>query len=864
MLGLAARNLTARKRRALSTALAVFFGVAMIAGTLMLSESVNRSFDDLFGEVNEGIDVTVRPQIEVEGEFGEAPTRALDASLLDRVRTAPGVEHAEGVIANDSITILDDEGERIGPPAGGPPHLALSVLDDPSGELESLVTVSGRAPRAPNEVSIDRASAEDEGFEIGDRVRITGTPGARKYTVTGIVEFGGEASFGGASIAQFTLPEAQRLTGRQGEFDEIDVEAAEGTSPEELARAIASELPQNVAVRTGEETAEEDASSIQEGFSFLTTSLLVFAGIAVFVGAFLIFNTFSITVAQRVREFAMLRTLGASSRQVFASVLIEAALVGLLASALGIAGGFGFVELIKGLFTALGFDLPTSGLRIEPGTVAIAVGVGVGITVASALAPALRATRVAPLEALRESAGAQVSDRRRRGRRRAVAATLLIALGVAAVLVGLFGSDGFGRALSMLGAGLVLLFVGIAMFGDRFVPPLASALGWPIERLRGVTGRLARENSQRQPGRTATTAAALMIGVALVVFVGVFASSLRASIGDTLDRQFAGDVAVRNVDGFSPITAEIAAELRGIQGVRSVSPVVEVPAEIDEADGDRVLLRGLDPGSITSVTDFDWDQGSDETIAELAPDEAIVESGWAEDNGVDVGDEITVTGSGGDRITATVAGTVRDPSGLFVDSVALPRETVRRRLGARDDSIVFASFASGANPDASRGRIDRLLETRFPNAEARSQQELRDDWEGEIDQLLALIYAMLGLSVIVSIFGIVNTLSLTIFERTREIGMLRAIGTSRSQVRRLVRYESVVTALLGASTGAVIGLLLAIGAVEALREEGLILSISVGLLIAVMVAAIVIGVIAAIRPARRASRLNVIESLQYE
>ena len=864
MLGLAARNLSARKRRALSTALAVFFGVAMIAGTLMLSDSVNRSFDDLFAEVTEGIDVTVRPLVEVEGEFGEAPTRGLDASLLDRVREVEGVDHAEGVIGNESITILDDESERIGPPAGGPPHLAVSVLDDPSGELESLVPVEGREPETADEVAIDRLSADEEGFRLGDRVRIAGVPGAKEYTVSGITEFGGEASFGGASLAQFTLPEAQRLTGKEGRFDEIDVEAAEGTSPGDLAAAVNARLPDDVTVRTGEETADEDASTIQEGFSFLTTSLLVFAGIAVFVGAFLIFNTFSITVAQRVREFGMLRTLGASSRQVLASVLLEAALIGLLASALGIAGGFGFVEMIKGLFTAMGFDLPTTGLRIEPGMVAIAVGVGVGTTVVASLSPALRATRVAPLEALRESAGAQATDAARRSRRRIVVAALMIALGVAAVLVGLFASDGFGRALSMLGLGLVLLFIAIAMLGDRFVPPIASVLGWPIERLRGVTGRLARENAQRQPGRTATTAAALMIGVALVVFVGVFASSLRASIDDTLERQFAGDVAIRNTDGFSSIPATIAPAVDGVEGVDVTSPFAFIPGRVEESDGDRIWLTGIDRGTITDVTRFEWDEGSDETVAGLGPEDAIVESNWAESNGIAVGDRITVTGPGGEHVSATVAGRVEDPSGLFVDSVALPRDILRRQLGAPDDDSVYVNFAAESNPAETRQRIDELLENRFPNAQARSQDELREDWTAEVDQLLALIYALLGLSVIVSIVGIVNTLSLTILERTRELGMLRAIGTSRSQVRRMVRYESIVTALLGAMTGAVIGLVLAVGAVEALREEGLILSVSVGLLIAVLIAAIVIGIIAAIRPARRASRLNVIESLQYE
>jgi putative ABC transport system permease protein len=860
LLGLAVRNLTARKLRALSTALAVFFGVSMVAGTLMLSDSVNRTFDEVFAETTAGIDVTVRPRVEVEGEFGEGPVSGLDASLLDRVRGVDGVESAEGSIGDPTITILDENGDRIGPPQGGPPHIAVSELPAP---FESLRYVEGAPPSSPNQVAIDSIAAEEEGFEVGDRVLITGPAGARRYEISGIPEFGGGTPLGGATLAQFTLGEAQRLTGKRGRFDEIDVEAAEGTSPDDLAAAVAAAMPANVEVRTGAQTAEEDASDIKEGFSFLTTALLIFAGIAVFVGAFLIFNTFSITVAQRVRDFAMMRTLGASARQVLASVLAEAVLIGALASALGIAGGVGFVQLIIGLFSALGFELGTSGLALSGGTVAVAFAVGIGATLLSALVPGLRATRVAPLEALREGAGAQLGAGRRGGIARAAIAGALSIAGVAAVLVGLFAAGEFGTALWMMGAGLVLLFVGVAMLGGGFVRPIASVLGWPIERLRGVTGHLARENAQRHPARTATTAAALMIGVALVVSVGVLAESIRASIDDTLDRQFAGDVAIVNTDGFSPIPSAVAGEVREVEGVGAVSPIARVPARLDD-DGDEIMLTGFEPATVADVANLDWAEGSDDVLADLGRSGALVEEGWAKDNDVGVGDRLELTGTGGDRIEVTVEGSVNDRPGLIVDTVAVSRRTVRARLGARDDIITFVGFTPEADPEATRKRIDRLLESRFPNAEARSQQELKDDQAADIDQLLTLIYAMLGLSVIVSVFGVVNTLSLTILERTRELAMLRAIGTSRSQVRRMIRYESVITALLGAIVGAAIGLGLGVAAVEALKDEGLILSIPVSLPVIVLVLGIVIGILAAIRPARRASRLNVIESLQYE
>ena len=859
MTALALRNFSARKLRAISTALAVFFGVAMIAGTLMLTDSVNTSFDELFTQANAGNDVTIRPHVAVEGEFGENFARAMPESLLGKVRSVDGVEKAAGAIGDDTIAILDPNGDRIGPPSGGPPHIAVSVVPEPFNPLE---LTEGSAPTSDDQVVIDSVTAGEENYQLGQQITITGASGAHEYTLSGIAEFGNGAPLGGASLAEFTLRAAQGLTGKEGKLDEIDVEAAPGVTPAELAQRIQAVMPDNLDVRTGTETAAEDANDIKSGFSFLTTALLVFAGIAVFVGAFLIFNTFSITVAQRAREFAMLRTLGASRRQILGTVLAEAALVGLLASALGIAGGFGFVALIEALFKAMGFELPTSGLELHVSTVLIALAVGMLATLISALFPALRATRVAPLEALRETTGATTDDAQQRSRRRTVIATIVIVAAIALLALGLFGGGDTGSVLGKLGLGLVLLFIGLAMVGDRFVRPLASALGWPIERLRGVTGRLARENAQRQPARTATTAAALMIGVALVVFVGVLAASIRASINDTLDRQFAGDLAIVNTDGFSPIPAGVATDVAKLDGVGVVSPVTMLPVRV-EPGGDEPFISGIEPKTIGSVANLDWAEGSDATLSGLADDQAILDEDWADKQGFDVGDPLEITGPSGDVVKATVAGITHD-SKFIVENLALTRSTLRERLGARDDATVFVDYAPGANQATTRAAIDKLLVDRFPNAEARSQEQYKQDQADQINQLVALIDALLGLSVLVSMFGVVNTLSLTIFERTRELGMLRAIGTSRRQVRRMIRYESVVTALLGAVTGAVIGLGLAIAAVQALSSEGLSLSIPATLPLIVLVAAILIGVVAAIGPARRASRINVLEALQYE
>jgi putative ABC transport system permease protein len=858
---LALRNFSARKLRALSTALAIFFGVAMVAGTLMLTDSVDRSFDSIFTEVNEGIDVTVRPNVAVENAFGEgaAFARPLPEELVDQVASVEGVEIAVGVISEESISIIDEEGERIGPM--GPPHIAISALPE-EVPFQPFVLVEGERPADGDEAVIDSLTAESEGYEIGDTIRVTGDAGGTEYTLSGIAEFGAGAALGGVSLLELTFEEAQRLTGLEGKVNEIDAAATSGTTPEQLAASIEAEIGgDDYEVRTGAQTAAADAGDLQEGFSFLGTALLVFGGIAVFVGAFLIFNTFSITVAQRTREFAMLRTLGASSRQVMTAVLVEAALIGLLASVIGIAGGFGFVELIKALFDALGFALPTSGLQLELQTVVIALAVGVITTLVAAFNPARRATRVAPLEALTESAGGTEGERSRSGRKRLIASLLVVA-GIVLLGIGMFATGSFEDALPLLGLGLVLLFVGVAMVGERFVGPLASVLGWPIERLRGVTGRLARENAQRQPGRTATTAAALMIGVVLVVFVGVFASSIQASLSNTLDRQFVGDIAVVNTDGFSPIPTKVADEVAEVDGVGVVSATATAPTKVGP-DGNDVFISGIDPQTLGEVASLDWAEGSDETVADLAADEAIVDENFAEKEAVGVGDEIEITGPSGDEITQTIAG-ITTRSRFLVDEVAVPLQTLRSELGISDDQTTFVNFAEGADTEATRSAIDDLLAERFPNAEARSQEEFKADREAEIETLIALIYVLLGLSVLVSIFGVVNTLSLTIFERTRELGMLRAIGTSRRQVRRMIRYESIVTALLGAVVGAVIGLVLGIAAVLALESEGLELAVSPSLPLVVLLAAVLIGVVAAIGPARRASRVNVMEAVQYE
>jgi putative ABC transport system permease protein len=853
VLSLSLRGLASRKLRASLTALAIFFGVAMIAGTLMLTDTINSSFDDIFQSANKRTDVTVKPKETVEDSRGGEPP-ALAADLLPRVLAVNGVAAAAGSIFDASIAILGDNGKRIGPQ--GPPHFAASTVP---ARFSPWTYVRGGAPQGPDEVAIDNFTTKEEKYRIGEHVRIAGTEGVKRYTIVGIGRFGSNIPLGGASIALFTPQEAQRLTGKRGKYDEILVAGDSGVSPAALKSRVAATLPTSVTVRTGAETAEAESQDVKQGFSFLSTALLIFGAIALFVGSFLIFNTFSITVSQRTREFGMLRTLGASARQVLGTVMLEALLIGLIASVVGIAGGIGFVAMITGLFKLLGFDLPTSGLVITPATVAIGLVVGLVSTALASIIPALRATRVSPLEALQDPGAGR--EQRERPWRTALAAGLTL-LGAALIALGLFATTSAGAAFQLMGPGLVLLFVGIAMLANRLVRPIATLVGWPIVRLRGVTGELARENTLRNPSRTTTTAAALMIGLALVTFVATFASALTKSFDEALDRTFVGDLALVNTDGFSRIPAKVAGEIRKVPNVAAVSSVASGDGKV--AGAGKQTINAIDPATISRVAKIDWVDGSNATLAQLGENGAIVESNWGSDHGIGAGDVVHVTTPTHKVATYFVRGSARDKPGLLFNSITIPRSTFARDFAITSDDIDLVKFAPGVSFSAARAGVDRALAKAFPNVESRSQKELKDDQRKQINQLLVLVYALLALSIIVSLFGVVNTLVLTIHERTREIGMLRAIGTSRAQIRRMIRYESVITAMIGAIIGAAVGLLLAIVAVKALEDEGFVLSIPYPLLVVMLMLAAVAGVAAAVAPARRAARIQVMEALQYE
>ncbi|HEX7298716.1 MAG TPA: FtsX-like permease family protein [Solirubrobacteraceae bacterium] len=849
----ARRGLFARKLRLTLTVLAVVLGTTLIAGTYVFTDSINSAFDTIFTVSNKGTDAAITPHktIDTSNNGGTQPT--VPASVLDQVRRSPGVASAEGSIF-DAGTVLGKNGKRIS--KGGAPNFIASIADQP--RFEAFRLKQGRRPQSADEATIDAATADKQGWKLGDKVCAVATAQRKCYTLVGTTQIAGLSSFGGATVLDVTLPEAQRMLGKGTGFDEVQAAAKPGVSPQQLKSELARTLPASVDVRTGKEEASKQSSDIRDNLGFLKTALFAFAGISLFVGAFLIFNTFSITVAQRMREFALLRTLGASRRQVWRAVIGEGLTLGFVGGVIGFALGIGTAALLRALFKLVGADLPSKGVVVESRTVIVTILVGTVVSLAASLSPAIRAMRVPPVEALREGA---VPVARGAGRRLAVVAGVLLAVGVALMCVGLFGSvKSDSAAISFMGGGAALTFLAVALLSPRLVRPLASFIGRPIERVTGITGQLARENSIRQPGRTAVTAAALMIGVALVTFASIFAAGAKATINGAIDSNLKSAFVVQNTDGFSPFSGDVLRTVDGVDGVSSVSGVRFSQAKVRGVSGNQ-SVSSLDPRTFQGLYKLDMKQGGDAAVRGLGPNQVLVKKGYADSHDTKVGDTLALTTPVGKRLALRVSGIAEDKGGLLAN-LTVTNAVAQSQFGEPKDAFGLVGIERGANETAVKQQITRVLEQRYPEAEVLTNQEFKDDIGGQVNQLLGLIYALLALAVIVSLFGIVNTLVLSISERTRELGMLRAIGTSRKQVKRVVRWEAVITALIGAVLGVVMGVVLAVLFTRPLDD--FTLSIPVPSLVVVLVLAGVAGVGAAVLPARRAAKLDVLEALAYE
>ena len=851
MTRVALRGLWGRKLRTLLTAVAIVLGVALVAGTLVLTDSIQKAFDNIFTDSRQGSSVVIsgKSAFDLTDDSG-ATAPPMDESVLQTVRDQPDVAEAEGSVSGDA-QIIGDNGKSI--VYGGAPNLGFSIENGDS-RFNPLTLVEGEWPTG-NEVVIDGATADKEGFEVGDTVGVQGRGPVEDLRISGIVKFGSVSTIGGATLAGFDLPTAQQIFAREGKLDEIAVAANTGVSDTQLANELRTVLPKDTQVRTGAEQAQDDAQDTDEFITFLRTFLLSFGGIALFVGAFVIANSLSITIAQRTRELATLRTVGASRRQVLRSILLESVVVGVLASIVGLLLGLALAKGLFWLFDAIGFTLPNSGLVFETRTIIIALVVGIIVTVGASLRPAIRATRVPPIAAVREGATLPES---RFARFRTPAALILTAIGFALVVYALFGS-GLGTAsiLLSMGAGALLVFIGVALFASKLVPALATVLGWPTARMGGAAGRLARGNAKRNPQRTASTAAALMIGLALVTLVAVLGQGIRSSFTGAVDKIFVSDYAITAQNNFSPIptdAADAAANAPGAEAVASVRA------------GQALVFGGVE--NVTAVTPnageaiaLDWSDGSQAVYSQLGEDGAFIDDGFAEDHNLTVGSPIKITAPDGTVVPLVIKGIFDPPpGGSPFGIVTFSAATFDKNYDQPENLFSFVKMTGGVT-DANTEALDNSLKD-FPNAKAQTRDQFKDNQVSFLNNILNVLYLLLALSVIVSLFGIVNTLVLTVFERTREIGTLRAVGMTRSQVRRMIRYESVITALIGAALGIILGIVLA--ALLIVRVDFIKFDVPVGQIVVFAIAAIIVGIFAAILPARRAARLNVLNALQYE
>jgi putative ABC transport system permease protein len=835
------KGLGARKLRLALTALAIVLGVTFVTGTLVLGDTLNRTFNTLIGTAFQHISFEIRGKAAFT-ETGtalnaDAYRKPVPESVITAVRQLPGVAFAYGSVQGRAQFVARD-----GTPIknGGARTQGFSL--DPNPQLSPVSLSHGHAPTGPRDVVMDKATAAKYHFAVGDPVRVlflTGPP--QTFTISGIVTFGADDNLLGETLAGFDLPTAQRLFNLRGHYDAINILAAAGADNVALQRAIANVLPPGLEVVSGETVSSELTTAVDNELSFISTALLVFAFISLFVGGFTIFNTFSITVGQRTRELALLRVVGASRRQLFRSVLAEAALTGLAASLVGLGLGVLAALGLKALLGGFGITLPSSGLVFEARTAVVAIAVGVGVTVIAALAPARRAVRIPPVAALVE----HNEDEPESSRRRVLSGAIVAATGVLLLVAGLTKP-----AIALVGLGTLATFIAAGMLAPIVARPLSGLIGRPLAAALGTPGQLGRENSMRNPRRTAQTAAALMVGLALVSAIAVLGASLSASAKRNVEGAVAADYIITGSSG--GVSESVAPIVESVPGVAAVSTVYSGRFEFE---GSLSNLTATTPAHLARTVHLAMTAGSAEPA--LAAGELLVDTATASSNHLRVGSRARV-------VFAQTGPTQLRVGGIYEANALVGSFVV-------SDAVFVAHFE---NPHAGgllvsgspglEGTFNTVLAA-YPDLDIKTRAQFEHDEQNSVNQLLGLVYVLLALAVLIALIGIVNTLMLSVFERTREIGLLRAVGMKRPQVRAMIRSESVIIALFGAVIGLIIGALLGVALAASLRQNGVgIISIPVARLVVFLVLAALLGVAAARWPARRAARLDVLAAIAAE
>jgi putative ABC transport system permease protein len=848
----ALKTVFAHKLRLTLTAMSVMIGVAFIAGTFIFTDTIDRTFTDLFDDVFAGQDVIVQAETEFDVGFSGPPP--IDEEVLDTVLAVPGVDVAEGTVGGFAV-IYDKAGDAIVPT--GPPTLGGSFTDDLrlSGNVEIR---EGRRPAGSSEVAVDARTADKNDLAVGDVVQIQTPQGVNEYEITAVVGFGESDNLAGATFAAFDLPTAQALFDLEGKYSTIVVIAEEGVSPDLLRNQIAQALPADIEAVTATDEAEAQSEALSESLGFIQTVLLVFAGVAVFVAGFIIQNTFRIIVRQRQRELALMRAVGATGSQVVWMVVIEALVVGVVASAVGILLGFGIAALLTAGMDALGFDLPATTAPLASRTIIVGVLVGVVVTVLSAVLPAVRASKIPPVAALQDmEVTLRMSDRRR-----AIVGIAGLVLGFGFIVAGLFFDVEVGpiNELVAVGIGALLVFLAVSILSSNIVKPVAGFLGWPLPKIDRLTGTLATENSIRKPRRTATTASALMIGLALVAFFFVLGDSIKASTGSAIEEGLRADYVV-SVDGFSGGFSPALGERLGEEP--EIAAVTSLRFGFWDNNGTDDFVMAVDTDTIEQTIFLDVQSGS---IADLAESGVFVFDETARDNGWVVGDTIPMGFATSGLQQVEIVGTYAE-SNVVNSNFLVGKQFYAENFqgfGTDVDFVLAVKAADGVTPEAARAVVEAAAAD-YANVTVRDQAEYRQSQEDQLNTILVFFNGLLVLAVIIAVFGITNTLALSVFERTREIGLLRAVGMSRRQVRRMVRWEAIIVAIIGSLLGIVVGLFFGVIVTAALASQGInVLSIPAVQIVGLVLFGAVAGLFAAILPARKASRLNILEAIAYE